>query len=181
MNSYCLIILLGLFYIQNCAAVFSLRRLIGSNCILIERGDVPPYYDCVGCIIEQAQGCLTDMRSNLSENVATSCKMYSASEKVDRKDCCPKFATTLKTGLDLVYVGAAYPMALRCIKTAGCEDSVIYTQLMEECQNVCPASDPRVGGTVCLSDFNSGSSIRISILFSLLSIVIALLMMALYS
>ena len=26
----------------------NIRRLIGSNCILIERGGVPPYYDCVG-------------------------------------------------------------------------------------------------------------------------------------
>lgn len=24
------------------------RKLIGSNCILIERGGIPPYYDCIG-------------------------------------------------------------------------------------------------------------------------------------
>ena len=24
------------------------RKLIGSNCIRIERGEVPPYYDCIG-------------------------------------------------------------------------------------------------------------------------------------
>ena len=27
------------------------RKLIGSNCIKIERGEIPPYYDCLGNII----------------------------------------------------------------------------------------------------------------------------------
>lgn len=180
-SSY-IVVVLALCCFHGCEAVFNLRRLIGSNCILIERGEVPPYYDCVGCIIEQAQGCLSDMRANKSENVGASCAMYSASEVYDGTDCCPRFTTFIKTGLDLMYVGSAYPEALRCIEKAGCKSSVIYTQLMEECTSVCPYSDPRDSSlSVCLSDFNGASSLRISIIFTVLCSIIALLLMGMFS
>ena len=35
----------------------ALRKLVGSNCVQIERGTVTKYYMCVGCIIENAIGC----------------------------------------------------------------------------------------------------------------------------
>lgn len=71
------------------------RQLVGSNCILIERGTVPPYYDCVGCVIEEAQGCLDDMRYNLSGNVDKDCQLNSAMEFYDSDNCCPNIKKDL--------------------------------------------------------------------------------------
>jgi hypothetical protein len=33
-----------------------LRKLIGANCVPIERGVVTPYYNCIGCVVEEATG-----------------------------------------------------------------------------------------------------------------------------
>ena len=44
----------------------ALRRLVGSNCVQIEYGVVSRYYTCVGCVIEQAMGCVDDLRTNKS-------------------------------------------------------------------------------------------------------------------
>jgi hypothetical protein len=41
-------------------------QIRGVNCVLIERGTVPPYYDCVGCVIDRAMNCLDDLRLNKS-------------------------------------------------------------------------------------------------------------------
>jgi len=54
-----------------------MRRLIGSNCITIERGNVPVYYDCEGCIVEEANYCVDDLRQNITGNIHPSCKMNS--------------------------------------------------------------------------------------------------------
>ncbi len=140
------------------------RNLIGSNCILIERGDVPPYYDCLGCIIEQATGCINDMRNNKSSNVASACKMHSASEKYDRADCCPQYGSYNGGKDNLLYTGSAYPEALRCIMKAGCSTSTIYKQLEDECLAVCPGVDPRNKKiSQCYSDFNSASFNKVSL------------------
>jgi hypothetical protein len=52
-----------------------LRKLISSNCYIIERGTMPPYQKCEGCKIEDAIACITDMRTNASGNVAGNCEM----------------------------------------------------------------------------------------------------------
>jgi hypothetical protein len=44
--------------------VAHLRRLAGSNCVIIERGKAPRYYKCIGCVIEEAMSCVDDMRMN---------------------------------------------------------------------------------------------------------------------
>ena len=164
-----------------------LRQLIGSNCIEIETGNVPRYYSCLGCVIEQAVGCVTDMRYNKSGNVMPTCPMSTTIQRFEDVNCCPKIdfqiyfknddddyaLTTTKE--DLYYVGSQYPEALRCIQNAGCGESVIYTQLMEECNAVCPGKDVRTGLSVCLADFNGAMSIiRTSTLGFVLSICLLL-------
>lgn len=61
----------------------------GTNCILIERGSVPRYYDCNGCVIDEAQACIDDLRANKSLNVHPDCAMKSASVRY-LGQCCPR-------------------------------------------------------------------------------------------
>jgi hypothetical protein len=42
----------------------------GSNCVFIERGEVPIYEQCYGCSMREAFACLQDMRNNITGNVA---------------------------------------------------------------------------------------------------------------
>lgn len=142
-----------------------LRRLIGSNCILIERGDVPPYYDCIGCVIEEASGCLDDMRTNKSYNVAGDCRINSLKSDYD-ESCCPTFGINQFGVKDLRYVGSAYPETLRCMERLGCGGSVLYSQLKAECMKSCPFKDPRNSGPVCMSAFNSANSIHSSLVWT---------------
>ena len=44
-------------------------RCAGSNCVLIERGEVPIYEQCYGCSMREAFACLQDMRNNITGNV----------------------------------------------------------------------------------------------------------------
>lgn len=136
-----------------------IRKLIGSNCVLVVRGDIPPYYSCIGCLIDRAMGCVDDMRYNRSYTVHGDCKINSLRSYSEHK-CCPKIKPSLNpdgslTVPDLRYLGSAYPEALRCIKNSGCSTSTVYEQLLTECHSVCPMSDPRDGGDICLADFNS--------------------------
>lgn len=123
------------------------RRLAGSNCLEIERGTVTKYYMCVGCVVENAMGCIDDMRRNKSSNVIAGCKFHYAMEadmthsmeQEQALKCCPKLNSV--DGM-LKYKGSAYPEALRCIADAGCEESVIYTQLLDECHGLCDYVPP---------------------------------------
>ena len=58
----------------------SIRQLIGSNCLYIEKGEVPPYWDCEGCIVEEAQGCVDDMRYDKGGRTGIGCNLNSAGE-----------------------------------------------------------------------------------------------------
>lgn len=138
---------------------WGLRRLIGSNCLEVERGSYPPFYQCIGCVIEEAQACVEDMRYNRSFNVPTSCALHATSQKLDSENCCPVVERNAQGAIDLKYIGAAYPMALRCIESVGCRSSTIYAQLMKECRAVCPFTDERTQQTVCLAAFNEASTI----------------------
>lgn len=119
----------------------TMRKLVGSNCVEIERGTVTKYYMCVGCVIENAMGCVNDMRQNKSGNVALGCKfdgvgegnLENVMEQEQARLCCPKVFDTTKT---LKYSHSAYPEAIRCIINAGCQESTIYTQL-GKCVCVC--------------------------------------------
>jgi hypothetical protein len=161
-----LLIMLVAYHTQMAYANF-LRKLIGSNCIEIETATVPRYYSCLGCVVEEAVGCVTDMRYNKSGNVRATCPMSTTFQRFEDVECCPNidFQLYLKrpddkkplltTKEDLYYIGSQYPEALRCIERAGCGESVVYTQLMEECLAVCPGIDIRTGLSVCLADFNT--------------------------
>jgi hypothetical protein len=147
-----------------------LRKLMGSNCVLIERGIIPPYYDCIGCVVEEAAACLNDMRYNFSFNVAQDCRMFSVKQFYDRKTCCPRFGINDVGAMDLAYIGAAYPEALRCMERVGCGGSIMYSQLKEECTTTCLEPDPRNGGNVCFSNFNAASAIRFSAFWTVAAI-----------
>jgi hypothetical protein len=56
-----------------------LRRLISSNCVMIERGGMPPYRKCgmTQCIIQNAIACISDLRHNRSGNIAPDCQIGS--------------------------------------------------------------------------------------------------------
>jgi hypothetical protein len=139
--------------------------------VLIERGTIPPYYDCLGCVVEEAAACLNDMRYNLSYNVAKDCRMFSVKQFYDRKTCCPRFGINEFGAKDLVYVGSAYPEALRCMERVGCGSSIMYSQLKEECMTTCLETDPRDGGNVCFSNFNAASTVRVSVMWTIAAIV----------
>ena len=75
-----------------------LRRLVGSNCVLIERGTISPYYECIGCDIRTAMGCLTDLRSNKSRNVDPQCTLRILDGGSLNAACCPRFRVAPDTG-----------------------------------------------------------------------------------
>jgi len=129
-----------------------LRKLIGSNCILVERGTYPPFYDCIGCVIERAEACVEDLRYNKSGNVNANCKMYALGGKNDNSACCPIITQ------DLQFMGAAYPTAINCITNVGCSGSTIYKQLVKECNDLCTTPDPRSGSSACFAQFNAAPS-----------------------
>lgn len=160
MRSAIYVLIVTLSFIFQCVNGYGLsqhlRKLVGSNCVQIERGIITPYYECVGCVVERATECLTDLRLNKSGNVRFGCPMSSAFMKFPGEICCPTFEPLLN---DLEYMGAGYPMALKCMRDAGCETSLIYSQLLTECEKMCPGLDPRSSSTACLADFNGATSI----------------------
>jgi hypothetical protein len=164
-------LLLSILYCSSLDVSGHLRRLIGSNCVLIERGTVPPYYDCVGCEIERAAACIDDMRFNRSYNVASDCRMASVKQFNDEV-CCPRFLKNKYNNADLNYIGSAYPEALRCMQRVGCQKSILYSQLQAECETTCRKRDPRNGGNVCFSNFNSASRIQLSLGWTICAVVV---------
>jgi hypothetical protein len=96
------------------------------------------------------------MRFNRSANVHSQCKMYAASQAYDAKHCCPRFGKSLQADVDLLYIGAAYPMALKCMESVGCKTSTLYSQLAKECMTVCHGRDDprRTGISACFAEFS---------------------------
>ena len=122
---------------------YNLRRnLISSNCIMIERGLMPPYQKCFGgCIVEDAVACIQDMRTNASGNVDPSCQLNVINEVPD-KDCCPRRIGP--NPLNNIMIGrlhSAYPEALECLNRVGCGGSQEYQNIEAECLKACPADD----------------------------------------
>lgn len=135
----------------------SIRRLMGSNCLVIERGVVTKYFECIGCREELAVACIEDMRLNKSQNVPWDCTMNSLVLPQQTSQCCPSFDYDASGTLNLNYMGSAYPEALRCLENVGCSSSLIYSDLVLECNGVCNSTDPRTGSSVCFSAFNSSN------------------------
>jgi hypothetical protein len=54
--------------------------------------------------------------------------------------CCPAF-----TGYELNYIGSSYPEALACIQRVGCGDTVLFTDILNECKRSCNFNIPRLG------------------------------------
>ena len=145
---------------------------MGSTCLTMERGVVTKYYECIDCPIELAQACIDDMRLNKSSIVATNCHIdHQYNMKYESQACCPTFQNDLvrkrrkyyRDGkLNMNYVGAQYPETIRCLETVGCKQSVVYAQLVLECEAVCPVADPRGTGSVCFSQFNDANRLIFS-------------------
>lgn len=130
-----------------------IRRLIGSNCIQIQRGSIPKYYDCDGCRIEEATACVNDMRWNKSGNVFTLCDMNSIMQKESAANCCPRTNSKGK----LQYVGSAYPDAIHCMEYVGCQGLTLYTDLKQECESLCPPGQysDSSGVPLCVAFYNA--------------------------
>jgi hypothetical protein len=47
-------------------------------------GEVTKYYKCVGCVVENAMGCITDMRNNKTGNVEAPCRFNMVFNQVDK-------------------------------------------------------------------------------------------------
>lgn len=137
------------------------KNRYGSNCVVIETGVVTPYYTCYGCIIEEAMGCLNDMRFNKSGNIHPNCTTISSiGIEGDTENCCPKLAKE-KNKFNLQYMGSAYTEALSCIREVGCGDSDVYHSLLKECIYTCPLLLDQTGKkSICLAQFNSSSLLR---------------------
>jgi len=145
---------------------FLRRSLVGSNCVLIERGTVTRYYTCIGCDVELAVQCVTDMRTNASFNVAPNCAIDKTNAVYD-PTCCPYIVKDRGGNKNLAYTGAAYPMTLDCIAKVGCSASAIFAQLVEECLNVCPLDvenginvDQSGTKSICYAKFNTATRAR---------------------
>eukprot|EP01036_Dinobryon_divergens_P029218 gene29218-38287_t len=129
--------------------------------------------------MEKAAGCIDDLRHNKSGNVSPSCVMSALRASYDSNKCCPKFAISAGSkGLDMQYLGSAYPETFGCLEKAGCKTSLIYQELDIECSAACgQIKDPRPSkksGSVCHATFNSSNrNAVISTLLSCLFIVVS--------
>jgi hypothetical protein len=139
------------------------RRQIGSNCVYIERGTVSPYYGCVGCVVEQAMGCITDMRRNLSGTVRHGCNINKLNQHVDHT-CCPALTEVGQ----LMYIGSSYISGMECLESVGCASTVLYTDVLNECKATCHELNPFTQSSICLT--RTGAAIR-SISWSFWSVV----------
>jgi hypothetical protein len=127
-----------------------LRKLVGSNCVEIQRGTVSKYYQCIGCVIQNAMGCLLDMRQNKSGNVPSECTFDDLVEgditmtlmQRQHQNCCP---LTFEDNSLVPGFGTAYPDTLRCIEEVGCAGSSIYNDLMTECKGICDYNATLIG------------------------------------
>jgi hypothetical protein len=166
------------------------KNRYGSNCLVVETGTVTPYYQCYGCVIENAMGCLNDMRNNASGNVHPNCSINAIAQTPNTDYCCPKLGAA-----NLLYSGSAYPETLRCIAGVGCQDSSIYADLLavrttlnnliiignllltlsssfvQECEYTCPGLlDQRGDRSICLAVFNASlRQIQAALLLGLLT------------
>jgi len=143
-----------------------------------------------GCVIEEATGCIEDLRHNKSGNVYPSCKIAALRTSYDTSSCCPKFGPQIDSGgkevkpfrLDLAILGSSFPAAFKCLERAGCSSSLIYQQLDTECNRACGSiSDPRpsMKKPICHAEFNSAIRGSPNVLLSLvLTIVIAVIISA---
>jgi hypothetical protein len=93
----------------------------GSNCIIIENGNIPPYEKCLGCDIPEAMNCVNDMRTNVTGNVPPGCMIRALGEEYD-PSCCPRYG---KKTTDKFFETMAYPFALGCLKRVGCGDTEV--------------------------------------------------------
>lgn len=142
-----------------------LRRLIGSNCIYIERGEVTPYYGCIGCVVEEAIACIDDMRMNKSGNVRFGCDINSMQEvhakfRAIHNNCCPAYKDD-----QLNYIGLAYPEALACIRRVGCGDSVFFNDILNECERTCDFTMAKSDTSICYASMTKSAAVR-SAMFS---------------
>jgi len=160
------------------------RKMIGSNCIVIERATVTKYYKCEGCIIERALGCLSDLRQNISGNVPRGCNI-SYIGRLTQPKCCPTIGKDASGKINLIAKTAGYPDTLRCIQSVGCGDTDVYTSLLEECQYTCPLTldneDPSLGtiafadaggGDICLATFSASNRYSLSYILTIIIILI---------
>jgi hypothetical protein len=167
------------------------RSLIGTNCVVIERGEVPKYYKCVGCVIEEAQLCVDDMRLNRTGNVFHSCEMRSAMEFYKPEECCPQQYEDKIKNYDLNARTTAYPDAFTCLKKVGCDESTIYNELLRECETVCKegtylhkwigykTDKKKNPENPCFAYFNAGISYKNSYLLSIIMSTLLFLFMSL--
>jgi hypothetical protein len=95
------------------------RYLLGSNCLMIEKGRAPPYEKCYGCEIQRAMNCLSDLRRNVTGNVPSGCRLNSLNSDYDTT-CCPVYVQK-KSKLILRFETSGYPSALSCLRKVGCQ------------------------------------------------------------
>jgi hypothetical protein len=134
----------------------SSRKLIGSNCLMMERGAVPPYELCRGsCNILDAISCVDDMRRNISGTVHPKCTFRNIAEDPVPLYCCPRYEfSAVKGKTFLVHSHAAYPLVFECLAAVGCGEnavpySSIFNQMKAECSAVCKDTVHPLGGDVC--------------------------------
>lgn len=144
------------------------RHPAGSNCIFIERGNMPPYYKCKGCKIEEAVACIEDLRHNKSANVVKGCDMNKLMSNTETQ-CCPRlYYDALRRRDDLAIHTAAFPMTLNCMEAVGCSKELIYGEILNECKALCDGHflDTRPGledKSLCNAPFNAaGKSILVN-------------------
>lgn len=136
------LIIIFLCAISNGNETHILRRLKGSNCVKISTGQVSPYDLCMGCVVEQAIECINDMRINISGNVPANCDLNGVTE-IPQIQCCPKYKAD-KNGFKIALVPhtGAYPAALSCLRSVGCDKTDFYSDLLQECTQICAQLEP---------------------------------------
>lgn len=97
--------------------------MLGSNCIMVGNGILPPFFKCNGCIIDLAVACVNDFKANSTGSVPHDCKLHTVNE-LPNVECCPVYDTSRKRPI-IEMKTSAYPQAFQCISSVGCSLSQV--------------------------------------------------------
>ena len=90
--------------------------------------------------------------------------MNAVTESYERDQCCPRNWPDKKNRPDLKYESSAYPEAIRCIQRVGCDDRVIFQQLVEECESICTTKIGMNNMNPCFAEFNGANRMNFSVI-----------------
>ncbi len=116
----------GLHYISN--------EGLPANCFLTGGGSQIEQLKCIGCDYDGAYACMASLRENKDGLLLNEACDIASLTIGAQQECCARYASSKRKDT-LVDGTGGYPITLGCLKTLGCEATLLYENLVAECQS----------------------------------------------